>query len=258
MIEAKRNPLLNRWVYRLLFKSGLRGAFNRVNIRGANLHPTDPMLPVIWYGNHSAWWDGHVPFALNEEVWRREAYVVVEDTQLSRYQFFRWIGGFSLNRKNARSAVESLSYAARVLTEAPNRSLLIFPQGEILSNDIRPLVFYNGVGHIVKNVLKRASAIALVPIAIRYEFIGEQKPEVFASVVDPIICASDEMADAKQITARMQTALTRELDQLRDDVIHYRLDSFTTLLSGAWSVNRLWDALRGRKQIKDVGRTTSR
>ena len=55
----------------------------------------------------------------------------------------------------------------------------------------------------------------------------------------------------------MQAALTQELDQLREDVVAYRFESFKPLVSGGWSINRLWDAVRGKGQIKQVGREKS-
>ena len=73
----------------------------------------------------------------NEQIWRREGYVIVEDIQLERYPFFRYLGAFSVNRSDARKAVTSVRYAANVLKNGPNRLLLIFPQGEIRANDAR-------------------------------------------------------------------------------------------------------------------------
>ena len=253
MIRAQKNPLFNKLIYQLLIKSGLRASFFRVSWRQATLLP-NATTPIILFGNHSAWWDGHLAMALNEERWKRDGYVMVEDTQLSRYQFFRAIGAFSVNRKDGRSAMETLNYCVDVLSDKPGRMLLMYPQGEIVANDVRPLNFFSGVGRVVKDVAQRVGACAAYPMALRYEFVGEQKPEAFISVGAPIIHQKTNGTTAKEITTRMQAALTQELDQLREDVVAYRFESFKPLVSGGWSINRLWDAVRGKGQIKQVGR----
>lgn len=249
MLPAKKSPFWNKVIYATLMKPALRGGFHAVRMAQAEAWPAE--MPVIVYGNHSSWWDAHVPMAANEERWRRDGYVMVEDKQLARYGFFRRCGAFSVSRSDGRSAMQSLAYAVARLTEAPNRMLLIFPQGEILANDARPLNFSTGVGHIVKKVAQ-AGPVALVPFALRYEFIGEQKPEAFLRVGAPAVVAGP--VDAKAITAHMEAALTDELNRLRDDVVAYRLDGFEALVAGAWSINRIWDAVRGKNQIKEVGR----
>lgn len=261
MITARKHPLLNRLIYIFLIKAQLRSSFHRVYLRQAAPPPGPDSPPLIMFGNHSAWWDAHLAMALNEECWHTDGYVMVEDLQLARYGFFRWCGAFSVNRRDPRSAVESMNYAVSLLTEAPRlgagpRALLIFPQGEIRANDVRPLAFYQGVGRIASKTAQRAGACALYPIALRYEFIGEQKPDAFISVAQPLVAHKEDGAsalDPRQITARMEQALTEELDRLRDDIVAYRLGSFTPLLQGAWSINRIWDAVRGKKQIREVG-----
>lgn len=253
MLIARKNRFMNGLIYRLLMKPALRSGFHRVRIRQTEPRPSSATAPCIIFGNHSAWWDAHVPMTANEERWGLDGYVMVEDTQLARYQFFRYCGCFSVNRADGRSAMQSVTYAAGVLTGGPGRLLLIFPQGEILANDARPLNFFAGTGHIVKKVLARAPECRLYPMALRYEFIGEQKPDAFLSLGGPLVCQAAERVDAKAITAQMEQALTRELDRLRDDVVAYRFAGFETLVEGGWSINRVWDAVRGKRQIKQVG-----
>jgi len=262
VITARKHPLLNRLIYLTLIKLPLFMSFNRVHLRQAAAAPGRDSPPIIMFGNHSAWWDAHLAMVVNEECWHTDGYVMVEDTQLARYRFFRWCGAFSVNRHDPRSAVESINYAIQRLTEAAHRSLLIFPQGEILANDVRPLVFYQGAGRIAGKVAAQAGACALYPIALRYEFIGEQKPDAFISVGPPLIIRREDPTwfsnspsapDSRRITQCMQKALTEELDRLRADVIAYRLSLFTPIINGVWSINRIWDAVRGLKQIKRVG-----
>jgi 1-acyl-sn-glycerol-3-phosphate acyltransferase len=258
VIIAHKNPYLSWLIYRTLVLRQLRSSFYRVNLRQVAPPPGSDTPPVIAFGNHSAWWDVHVPMTLNEKFWHLDGYLMMEDTQLARYQFFRYAGAFSVNRHDPRAAMESLNYAVQLLTEAPRRALLIFPQGEIRANDHRPLNFFTGAAHIVKGVVRKTGACALYPMALRYEFIGEQRPEAFISVGAPIIVRCDvngqTRIDAKALTAQMEDALTRELDQLRADIAAYHLESFELLMKGRLSINRWWDSVRGRRQIAEVGR----
>lgn len=253
MIPARKNPLFNWLIYRLLMRSALQSSFNRVNLRQVAPAP-DGRAPVILIANHSSWWDGHLPMVLNEARWRMDGYIMMENTQLARYSFFTYVGGFSVDRHNGRSALASLHYAAETLTSAPNRMLVLFPQGEILANDVRPLKFFSGIGHLVRDVVGRAGACHVYAAAFRYEFIGEQKPEAFLSIGAPTIFNAADVPPAKAIAAALELALTAELDRLRADIAAYRLGSFEPLLRGGWSINRLWDALNGRRALKPVGR----
>lgn len=248
MLTARKNRALNRLIYQALVYGPTRRHFARVRLRQAAPSPARNGPPVIVFANHCSWWDGYMVMLLNERVWGLDAYVMIEEAQLARYSFFRLLGGFSVDRQNPRSAAASLAYSAAMLNEKPGRMLLIFPQGEILANDRRPLVFYSGIGHIAR----RVPDARFYPLALRYEFVGEQKPEAFLSVGAPL-CFAGSAAGPKEITAMLARALTDELDALRDDVTAYRFQSFTTLVSGAPGVNRVWDALRGKPPMREVG-----
>ncbi len=248
MIDARKNPLLSRMIFALLVRPSVRGGFNRVRMRRSAPLPD---VPVIWCANHSSWWDGYLGMTANELRFKRDAYVMVEATQIARYGFFRWVGGFSVDRGDARSALESLRYSTDLLSARSKRALLIFPQGTIAANDARPLSFFSGVGHIARNTARTTGVCAIVPLALRYEFIGEQKPEAFISAGPPLLVEAG--AQPKAVAAEAEAALTRELDQLREDVVGYRFDSFDDMLTGTLSINRVWDRVRGQTQIREVG-----
>ncbi|MCS7061179.1 MAG: lysophospholipid acyltransferase family protein [Anaerolineae bacterium] len=248
MLPARKNRFLNRLVYQTLIYRPIRQRFACVWLRQAGPPPSPDGSAVILFGNHSSWWDGYMAMLLNECVWHLDAYAMVEENQLARYGFFRWVGGFSVNRHNPRSAIASIAYSAELLNAQAGRMLVIFPQGEILANDRRPLRFQTGIGHIVR----RTRNVRLYPLAMRYEFVGEQHPEAFLSVGSSL-SFEDEAVSAKHITAELEQALTIELDRLREDVAAYRFDSFTPVVRGAQSINRLWDAIRHKPQLHRVG-----
>ena len=252
MITAKYSRLGMWLLINALFKPQLRASFNTVNLRiaeSARTITTD--VPLIFMANHSSWWDGHLVALMNALVFHREGYTMMEDTQLARYQFFRYAGCFSVNRADGRSAAESISYATRCLL-AHNRALLIFPQGEILANDARPLVFYNGMARLIKPLARAAC----VPVAIRLEFIGEAKPDAFVSAGAPVFVDGETRAGKyaiQQTTARLEVALACELDALCEPLRARKFESFQTVLTGRPSINRLWDAVRGKPQIRPLG-----
>lgn len=248
MIPARKFPLGKRLVWELIDRS-LRKYFDRVyfRIRGeiTDEHRT---LPMIICANHTSWWDGYVA-ALVERLLHIDGYLMVEEAQLSRYFFFTWIGCFSVNRQDARSALQSLQYAIKLLKERPGRMVWLFPQGEIFSNDRRPLVFFTGAAYIA-----RATCPAhLYPLAIRIEFLAEQRPALFISLGKPMLVSPEEAKEPgflKSYTRRLEECVTAELDQLRDDVIAGDYTSFTQVMEGKASTNRIFDRLLLRKQLK--------
>ncbi len=248
MITARKFPLGERLVWKLIDRS-FRKYFDRVyfRMRGEYTDGQHNRLPMILFANHSSWWDGYVA-ALVERLLGVDGYLMVEEKQLRRYFFFAWAGCFSVDRQNSRSALQSLKYAATLLKERPGRMVCLFPQGEICPNDKRPLVFYNGVTYLAR----LTNPVLFYPLAIRIEFLAEQRPALFASLGESILISSDETKEPhflQTCTKHLEEALTAELDQLRADVLAGDYNSFQTVIQGKASTNRIFDTLLFRKQI---------
>jgi 1-acyl-sn-glycerol-3-phosphate acyltransferase len=172
-------------------------------------------VPVIFYSNHSSWWDGVVAFLL----WRAVAidcYVMMEEKHLARLPLFRRAGAFSVDRESPRSAARSVNYAANLLREKPNRGVWIFPQGEILPNEARPLIFYHGISRLVE----KTGECLTVPAAMRFEFLGEFKPQAFIKLGAPERITNEEKLNRKELTARFEGRLTHTLEELKSDLIN--------------------------------------
>jgi 1-acyl-sn-glycerol-3-phosphate acyltransferase len=248
MIPAYKFPLGEKLVWRLI-DSSLRKYFDRILFR-TRTAPTEEQaaLPMIICANHSSWWDGYVATVV-ERALGVDGYLMMEEAQLSRYFFFRWAGCFSVDRHNTRSALQSLQYAAKLLKERPGRMIWLFPQGEILPNDRRPLVFFNGSAYLAR----MTAPVLLYPLAIRIEYLAEQRPDLFISLGQPLLVKPGE-ADThgflKGCTKLLEERVTAELDALRADVIAGDLSSFRVLLQGRSSTNRIFDTLLFRKQIR--------
>jgi chlorobactene lauroyltransferase len=248
MIPAHKFPLGEKLVWRLIDGS-LRKYFDRILFRTRTERTEEQAaLPMIICANHSSWWDGYVATVV-ERALGVDGYLMMEEAQLSRYFFFRWAGCFSVDRHNTRSALQSLQYAAKLLKERPGRMVWLFPQGEILPNDRRPLVFFNGSGYLAR----MTAPVLLYPLAIRIEYLAEQRPDLFISLGEPLLVHPEEANTPgflKSCTKLVEERVTAELDALRTDVIAGGLSSFKVLMRGHSSTNRIFDMLLFRKQIR--------
>lgn len=244
---AAHRPLAQEVIYRTLVLPALGGQFNRIwaQVDGPAPHPADG--PLIIYLTHSSWWDAYMLYLISYRLLgeRLQNYIMMEEKQLRAYPFFTWCGAFSINRHDPVSAAGSVSYIADRLREQRARALWIFPQGRIVPPDRRPIVAYPGI----VRVAQQAGGATLWPVALRYEFRGEQQPEAFvrAGPYHTISAAADELQATAEITAR----LTANADALRDDVLQQRFAQYRILLHGRQGINRLFDvmaaAARGRR-----------
>jgi chlorobactene lauroyltransferase len=239
--RANRNALGNRLVQTVLIKPALRHAFGGIY---AYIDPAvlrlrgQPQCPVILCMTHSGWYDGYLAFVLNERLFHREGYLMMEEVNLARYFFFTWAGVFGIDRDNVRSALASIDYISRVLSEGENKLLCMFPQGTMRHPDLRPLKLYSGVATIAR----RVGRCAIVPAAVRYDFIMDQAPDAFLRLAPPILInAEKSTVNSKELTNRMTDALTTAADQLHADIIAYNRAPYRRLMAGRGSINKLWD-----------------
>jgi len=85
--------------------------------------------------------------------------------------------------------------------------------------------------------------VRCVPVALRFEFLGEQRPEALIRLGPPHVV---EGGDVKALHLEMDRRLLEEVNGLRDDVLNQTTTDYTTVLAGHSSVNVLWDRVRGR------------
>jgi chlorobactene lauroyltransferase len=217
----------------------LRRAFNAVLLGGRqHVEALDRRRPIIGFGNHSCWWDGLIEFFLSRALFRFDAFLMMDETQLARYRFFRSIGAFSVNRSSPREAIRSLEYAVG-LFDRPNRMLWIYPQGVMRPNDARPLAFEQGVVRIARAL----PGAQLLPVTHRYEFVREQRPDAFVTFGPALPLPKGE--DPKVQARFLETVLTGQLDALRAAVARGEAGQFEVVLRGRRSTNVGYDLLRG-------------
>lgn len=223
LLEANKS----RW-FETLFAVYNRNLFRRrfaaLKVQGIeNLQDRNSDLPLVLYANHSSWWDGLVAFEIGRAA-GLDQFLMMEEKQLKQLFLFRRLGAFSVVRENPRESVRSINYAARILKEKPNRAVWIFPQGEILPNDARPLRFYGGLARI----LEKTERCRAAPVAMRYEFLGDFKPVAFAKIG----CAETftNVTNVKGLTERLALRLTETLDELRAAVSAGETSEFLDLI----------------------------
>lgn len=216
MIPARKSEIFAR-LFAVYNRNLLRRKFERVRVAGIDVlreqAKRETRTPLVLYANHSSSWDGLVPFQIVRAA-GADGYAMMEERQMVNLKFLRWLGAFSVIRESPREAVKSINYAAEVL-RGTNYLLLIFPQGETLPNDARPLKLHTGAARIIERLGEAYAA----PLALRYEFLDEWRPHCFARIGACERITVDDSFDAKKLTQSFADKLTRTLDQIRTDIL---------------------------------------
>lgn len=213
MISARKSFWFER-VFAIYNRNLIARRFEGLRVAGLeHLRERQPGVPLVLYANHSSWWDGLIAFQLSRAC-GLEQYAMMEERQLREFPFHRKLGAFGVVRENARDAVRSIEYAGELLA-GTNRALWIFPQGETLPNEARPLVLYNGAARIIE----RAGVADAVPVALRYEFLDGYRPEALVRIgaMERVTVGDD--FDAKRLTALFTERLTKTLDELKGNIL---------------------------------------
>ncbi|MES2766427.1 MAG: lysophospholipid acyltransferase family protein [Bacteroidota bacterium] len=249
MIKAQPSPIwkvilglyFERKIKRSLFKTSIRGLENLDVLKEKSAQN----IPVIFYCSHSSWWDAAVTIYLSLRILKLECYGMMVESQMEKYQFFKKIGMFSVAHGDARAALESLQYAATLLKNT-NRALWIFPQGRIEHAEKRPVLFENGLAILLKKIEKAY----FIPVAIRCDFLKEERAECFISI------GKAELLKVEKIDLKLQTeyflkTLTQEIETLREDVVKENFNDFSVLLKGSQSVEKRWDTFKNMIGFKN-------
>ena len=224
MLTAKKSRPFER-LFEFYNRNLFKRRFHSLRIAGLG-ELTNQRTPLLIYANHSAWWDGLVAFEISRQA-KLDGFIMMEEKHLKKLFLFRRLGAFSVVRDKPREAIKSVDYAAKLLGGNSNKTVWIFPQGEILPSDRRPLRFYNGLARIVE----RVGTVRLLPVAIRYEFLSNFKPEIFVK-----IGKTEESVEAgknynfKNMTAVFAGNLTVLLDDLRAEIANGNFQNFEKII----------------------------
>ncbi|HAX48092.1 MAG TPA: lysophospholipid acyltransferase family protein [Ignavibacteria bacterium] len=233
MIPAKKNSIIGS-LFAFYHKRLIRKHFYAIHLAGKeNLDKIDSALPVIMYANHSNWWDGFMAYYLTNRVMKKDDHLMMDIKQMEKYFFFKYIGVFSVNREVPAEAIRSINYASDLLKDS-KKYLWIFPQGDMTPQDRRPLKFFSGI----TKISEKTDRVNLIPVCFRYEYMMEQRPEVFISIGKPRLYTGKNDSD---LTEHLRSNLESQLDRLRDDITAGNLEDFNTIFRGKDSRNKSFD-----------------
>ncbi|MDP3274020.1 MAG: lysophospholipid acyltransferase family protein [Deltaproteobacteria bacterium] len=218
MIPAAHRPLFHR-AFAAYSRRLLAGRFHAVWTRGELSASPEPYVMAV---QHVAWWDPLLLIYLSKYAWEPATYfVMMDERNLKKYPFFRYVGAFGVDLSTPEGRQESLAYAQARATEQ-NARVVLFAQGLQRPMDLRPIVCRPGARKIATD-----ARCPIVPIALRYEFLEDEYPDVFVSHGAPRWVHTDE--SSHDLVGQW---LTEEADSLRDDVHAGRLDRFVRRLEG--------------------------
>lgn len=219
MIEANHKPLFEA-IFERYTRRALARAFHGVWVRGQAPPESDPIVFAV---QHVSWWDPLVMFHLiRTHLPRARHFAMMDEANLRRFPFFRWIGAFGVDRGGASTSLAGVRYALARLRERGSR-LVVFPQGRQMPMDRRPLGCARGTAWLAAK-----GGARVVPIALRYEFLEERWPDLFVSIGPARMCPRTGEAAEHLVESWM----TEEANSLRDDVWAARLDRFTRSVRG--------------------------
>lgn len=193
-------------IFRIYTKWLFKRRFKKVWIH-QEYHPSKNDKTVFFL-NHSSWWDGLIPFVLNEYRFKQKGRAMMEYKQMRTYPFFKRLGAFSIIPHNRSHNLISLRYAVRSM-QRPNASLFLYPQGEILAAGSE-LSFKRGISWLQKQL----TDIDFVPVGIYIHTIRHDKPELHIWVAKKM--PSPPTGDITSTTAVFEKKMHNVLTNLKD------------------------------------------
>lgn len=205
-------------------ESALRGGIDQLvrrNLRGVWAAGELPSGACVWAANHHSWWDFFAAAAALRSSGRRDVGVLMQAGNVGRQALFRQVGVVGTDR--LRTAVAMLR---------DGLVLVVFPEG-----DLRPP---GPVGPVRPGArwLADASGASLRAVATRVVLRGQQAPEAYLRLSEPLIPTDD-----------VETVLAHEVRALDDALTSADpmepLAGFRSVVPGVRSWQERFGALRG-------------
>ena len=214
------------WVGDRYFYGMLETRFFAFRYKGAeNFYKKDPNTPIILFAPHHNWWDGIIGYNICNRIFKKEIRIMIEE--LNRFPLIRRGGAFSVNKKSPQASMISLKYAVEQMGD-PNNILYIFPEGIIKPPNHRPLELQTGMTYIAEKAVKKYGKVALMPVAVNYYFLRDNRPEVFVEFGD-IIELNDDRPDRKEYTKFLGEKLEQLCDKQINDISKANFKGYETL-----------------------------
>ena len=197
------------WVADRFFYNMLENRFYAMRYKGVENLQSLGKIPTIFFAPHSNWWDGIVGYNLCNRLLKREIRLMVEE--LNRFPLLRRGGAFNVNKKSAQASMAALKYSVDLLSDL-NNILYIYPQGIIKPPNYRPIEFQTGLTYIAQKAAKKYGKINLVPIAVNYLFMRDNRPEVWVEFGKEIHLETSKI-DRKEYTEYLSKTLEELCDK---------------------------------------------
>jgi 1-acyl-sn-glycerol-3-phosphate acyltransferase len=175
MIPARRIKLFSNW-FAIYMRYRMRRAFNRLVVTPFTPKPGHSVLLLC---NHFSWWDGLWGNYLAYWHLDRHLYIMMQEDHLQKRMLLNLFGGFSINR-SSREMVKSLQYAAGLLNN-PENLVVVFPQGELISNHTTEIKVEKGIERLIKNI---KGPCQIVYNCALIDYFESLKPSVFFHLYD--------------------------------------------------------------------------
>ncbi len=226
MITPRFNPLFDAFVHAIL-RWQFRRRFHGIYALGLDyLEDLPKDRAVIVSPNHTNWWDGFVARLAFEKLRSRKPVgrLMQEEKQLAEAKFFRMLGVYGIDLDNPLPAMR---YSLRLLRD-PRVQLWMFPQGDLVPQ-WAPITLRPGLERLAQK-----SGAAVLPLAIRYEWLIESRPSIFLHF-GPVMASQD--VD----TAGLQQVMRQLYDDLAPRIRGIDLEPFVPLQKPGMSVNKRFE-----------------
>ncbi len=213
------------WVADRFFYNMLENRFYAMRYKGVENVQSVGSVPTIFFAPHCNWWDGIVGYNICTRIFKKEIRLMVEE--LNRFPLLRRSGAFNVNKKSAQASMSALKYSIDLLSDL-NNILYIYPQGIIKPPNFRPIEFQTGLAYIAQKAAKKYGKVNLVPIAVNYLFMRDNRPEVWVEFGKEITLDTHKI-DRKEYTDYLAKTMEELCDNQFDDLSHARFKGYKTL-----------------------------
>lgn len=205
MIPARRNTFLSN-MFALYMRYRMRKAFN--NIQVVAPFTAKEGHSVLLLCNHFSWWDGFFGNYIAYWVLKRKLYIMMQHDHLEERMLLNLFGGFSIER-GTREMIKSLWYAADLLND-PQNLVVVFPQGELISNHITHVGVEKGIERLINHI---KGPCQIVYCATLIDYFESLKPSAYIHLFDCGVAGTVKFEDLdKNIQAFHQQALKNQVN----------------------------------------------
>ncbi len=161
--------------------------------------------------NHFSWWDGFFIYLLSKKIIDRKMHIMMLESSLKKYWFFKKVGAYSINPDSASSIIQTFEYSRKIIADK-NNFIVTYPQGKIEDFETRPLTLRPGLQNLVKPLI---SHTVILPVAFKIQYFNERQPQIFCRFGD--IIESEHIVSDYNFFVK---EFTKNIDQLSKDSVN--------------------------------------